>query len=628
MKPNPLTGKHLAVLTAAVVAAVSVSVYLGALRGGYVWDDRVLMDGSAIGGGSVAGCFTSAFLSHYYRPLVSLSFVLDRTLWPNHPLASHWINIGAHGASSMVVLGLVYTAFRRLSVALAASLLYAVHPAHVGAVAWIGGRTDALGALWTSLFAWGLIAAVRSHGDRRSFLLSLSVAAYALAVYTKEQTLALLPLVPLAFAWFKDNAAPGHAQSPMTIPGAPGHRVELPGTGWYALGPYVVVTAMFLAMGVYLGMPKPPGLWVPLTEHLTRAAETVAGYTALLAMPNQTLMHLFSIDAIIARRPWPMLAGLGAVMGIVVASARLWRKDRATLWFVVFVVLALVPVSGLVPLPFILFAPYRASVAVIGFAVVLARSILTLRRRAWGMERLPAVAALCAAAAWCTAHTIQGITTWETEHMLFTRMVEYDPGAIVGHYMLARAAVAEGRDEDAGRHIEHILDKLYGEGRTGGCNWRNPDQAVEGLRSDWRVRSRVMQNRGGVGDAEDYLTTLFVQLGYSRLHAGGPPDQKIRTDQEAEAAFETALRWRPKDPDANLGMGWIRLEAARYADAERHLRTTLTFAPDRSDALRLLAQTLERQGSHAEARRCWQMWQNDLAGQTGGSENPAATRER
>lgn len=596
MRPADSTRAFGVAAGAASTALISLVVYVGSIRGGYVWDDWGLMDGSAIGGGSLKGCFTGAFLSHYYRPLVSLSFYMDRWLWPDSPAASHWVNIVAHAACAMAVFGMALTAFGRLSVALAAGLLFAVHPAHVGATAWIGGRTDALGALWTALFAWGLIVAVRSRGDRRTLALAGSVLAYALAVFTKEQSLALLPLVPLAFACFAGTTRPDDEAGAVSRPSRANPsmlRPELPGTGWYALGPYVVVTALFLAMGIYLGMPKPPGLWVPLSEHLSRAAETVAAYAALLLLPNQTLMHLFSLDRIMELRPWPMALGIGIALALPAVYVRLWRTDRAALWFITFVVLALVPVSGLLPMPFILFAPYRSSVAVIGLCVPLARWLLSLRASLWGMSHLPAVAALCAVAGWYTAQTIRGIETWHSDESLFTAMVAYDPGALVGHFMLARTAVDEGRDRDAARHLECMLDRLYGSGTARTWDWRNPNLAVEGLRRDWRVYARVMQNRGAVGDAEDYLTLLFVHLGYSRIGMGGA------AANTADGAFETALRWRPADPDANRGLGWIYLQAGRYSDAERHLRASLAAAPDNADTMRLLTQALQGQGQSA-----------------------------
>ncbi|MBM3493410.1 MAG: hypothetical protein FJX72_03665, partial [Armatimonadetes bacterium] len=270
------------------VSALAIGMYLSALRGGFVWDDFGLADGTAIGGGrSFGACFTTAFLDHYYRPLVSACFYMDRMLWPDNATAYHLVNVLLHALTTTVVIGAVYAAYDRRSIAVAAGLLYAAHPAHVGAVAWIGGRTDVLGALWTAAFAWGLISAAKSVGDRRSAMMAVAVAAYAAAVFTKEQSLALLPMAPLAFACFR-----------------PARGVALPGAGWFALGPFVVVAAFYLSMGAFLGMPSPPGLWVPVDEHLLRVGQTIAGYAILLVFPNQTLMHTFSLDGLASAMPW------------------------------------------------------------------------------------------------------------------------------------------------------------------------------------------------------------------------------------------------------------------------------------------------------------------------------------
>src|SRR5690349_1371738 len=65
-----------------LILALSVLVYLPAVRGGIVWDDKWLIDGSAIGGGdSLPHCFTRPFLLNYYRPLVSATVYLERLAW-------------------------------------------------------------------------------------------------------------------------------------------------------------------------------------------------------------------------------------------------------------------------------------------------------------------------------------------------------------------------------------------------------------------------------------------------------------------------------------------------------------------------------------------------------------------
>src|SRR5262249_50923657 len=151
-----------------------------------------------------AHCFTRPFLQNYYRPLVSVSFFLENKVARRTPLFYHQTNIALHALTTGLLIGLVRLAFpQRRRIALLSGLLFAVQPVQVGAVAWIGGRTDSLCAFWMVCFAYALVRAVRTAGRERILFLTASVAAYASAVLTKEQVLPALLLVPLAFRCFR-----------------------------------------------------------------------------------------------------------------------------------------------------------------------------------------------------------------------------------------------------------------------------------------------------------------------------------------------------------------------------------------------------------------------------------------
>ena len=93
--------------------------------------------------------------SHYYRPLVSLSFFLDLQLWGLNPLGFHLTNLLAHLATALAVLALA----RRLSgdtlAAAIAGLAFALHPIHTESVTFISGRTDVLATLFFLLSLLG-----------------------------------------------------------------------------------------------------------------------------------------------------------------------------------------------------------------------------------------------------------------------------------------------------------------------------------------------------------------------------------------------------------------------------------------------------------------------------------------
>ena len=175
----------------AVVFVVACLVYLNSLGGAFVSDDRPLVldhpytkrlaDFPAI--------FTAG---HYagnggYRPLTTLSFALNYQLSGPYPRAYHIVNVLLHGLVSVVVYLLVLKIFRDQTAAVIAALIFAVHPIHTEAVAWISGRAELLAALF-SLGSWLLYL-------RGRMLLALLL--FFAGLLSKENAL-MLPLAIVA----------------------------------------------------------------------------------------------------------------------------------------------------------------------------------------------------------------------------------------------------------------------------------------------------------------------------------------------------------------------------------------------------------------------------------------------
>ena len=86
----------------------------------------------------------------YYRPLIVLSYVMDRFVWFADERFMHLENIAIHLANAL----LVYTLARlvageggseaRLYVPLIAALAFGLHPVNTESASWICGRSDLL----------------------------------------------------------------------------------------------------------------------------------------------------------------------------------------------------------------------------------------------------------------------------------------------------------------------------------------------------------------------------------------------------------------------------------------------------------------------------------------------------
>ena len=139
-------------------------LFLPTLGHDFVWDDRsILMPNLALGDWSRLGeVLTSDFFREsqergpfdYWRPAVVMSHMVERSLFDDRPAGYHAVNIALHAVTSLLVFLLGLQALERLAPAVAAGLLFAVHPVHVEVVAWVSGRSDLLLGLFLALALW------------------------------------------------------------------------------------------------------------------------------------------------------------------------------------------------------------------------------------------------------------------------------------------------------------------------------------------------------------------------------------------------------------------------------------------------------------------------------------------
>jgi tetratricopeptide (TPR) repeat protein len=151
---------------------------------------------------------TDAFLgggasSLYYRPLLTVSFILDAQVSGTSPFFYHATNLILHmTASCLLFLLLVAMRYKRLAASMMA-LIFALHPALTQAVAWIPGRNDSLMAVFV-FAAW--ISLLRYDKDGSKRYLACHLLAFAAALFTKETAVVLLALCLYYFFFLSPRA--------------------------------------------------------------------------------------------------------------------------------------------------------------------------------------------------------------------------------------------------------------------------------------------------------------------------------------------------------------------------------------------------------------------------------------
>lgn len=137
--------------------------------------------------------------SHYYRPVIWLTYFFDKYAWGLEPSFMHLENIVIHAVNAVLVYTLAIRLScpdeQRLELPLFAALLFAVHPINTEAICWVAGRTDPLATFFVLIAACYL--AGNNVGDK---LLKLMIPATSIffGCLVKEVAFFFFPIACLA----------------------------------------------------------------------------------------------------------------------------------------------------------------------------------------------------------------------------------------------------------------------------------------------------------------------------------------------------------------------------------------------------------------------------------------------
>jgi cytochrome c-type biogenesis protein CcmH/NrfG len=315
-----------------LAAAAGCAAYINALDNPFVYDDH----DTVVANASLADLGNIRFLLVYspFRPVINLSYALDRWLWGFSPFGYHLTNLALHAAAIVLLFALLRRLLEDARVAERADVpaftgaaLFALHPLQTEAVAYVSGRSELMCAVWfiaALLFARGAMVCgsrVRAAG---------ALACGLLAIGSKETGLTL-PVVVLAYDW-------------LLRPGEEGARRRR----FWAL--YVPAFVVLGGLTIYrlLMMGILARTTTPLLNLLTQAV-VIWRYVGLLAWPwGQSIMHgVHRATSVFDVAGWVAVAGLA---GLCAAGVLLRRSHPLVTLGIVWFLAVLAPSSSFIAL--------------------------------------------------------------------------------------------------------------------------------------------------------------------------------------------------------------------------------------------------------------------------------------
>jgi len=143
----------------------------------------------------VTGCYyTKDSTDNYYRPILSLSFVIESLFFGENSKISHTTNIILFILSIYLMYAFLLKLNLNKYILQFSILLVAVHPVLTSVSVWIAGRNDSLLTIFTILSFINILEYLQK--DKLKNLL-LSIFFFAISLFTKESAIVLLIILPI-----------------------------------------------------------------------------------------------------------------------------------------------------------------------------------------------------------------------------------------------------------------------------------------------------------------------------------------------------------------------------------------------------------------------------------------------
>jgi tetratricopeptide (TPR) repeat protein len=560
----------------ALVALSALVVYLGTFGHGFVYDDADQIVGNPWirDPRNIPTILTSGswdyvgVRSNYYRPVMHLVYMAGYAVFGLWAPGYHLLNVAMHAGATVLVFLLAEHVLGRggrprravLAPAGVAGLLFATHPIHTEAVAWIGGVPDLCFTLF-GLASLHLYATSRADGmPSWSFRYVGSVLAFLLAALSKETAL-VLPGILVAY----DLAFRREDVRPATL-----LKRQLP----FAAVALVYFTLRLNALGSFDPVHRHGHL--TLYEVAINVGPLLAGYVAKLVLPlSLSAFHPFTpVTSLLGlRASGSMLVALAAVaLGVVL----LVRRHQALLaWALTF--LPLLPVMYVPALGENPFAERYLYLPSVGFVLALtmaaARAIAAFPRMTPGL--LAASAAVLGSYSFAT---VERNPVWGSDLTLWEDAAAKSPESALVHYNLGAALQANGdRDRAIAAYTRAVdlepsplpynsLGVLY---REAGAMGAAMDVLQQALRLDPRYAA-----------AHSNLALVYLDLGMV---------------EPAIAHLRTAVQLAPRQADYLNNLGRALEHAGNLSEARQSYEAALRIDPGHATARRNLAALLGAQ---------------------------------
>jgi tetratricopeptide (TPR) repeat protein len=346
--------------------------YSNSLSNNFVLDDKVLVLNNPLGKSLklMPLIFKQSLYDHWvgvklydrmYRPMQLLVYWFVYNIWGLNPLGYHLVSIMLHLFNSILIYYLLFSLFADYKISAITSILFLVHPIYTSVVSYIASSADLLSCLFMVLSAILFLKFLRLKGKGYYFLSLLSA---IFALLSRENALILFMFIWLIIF------------------------IKKPGRKYYFfIVPFILLNLFYLVLRFFIlgesGLYTHPVL-LTFPLHLVNFFNIIFRYIGLLLLPlglRPLRVTPFIKDFLDLRA----FLALGFILLYIFTIVRL-QKNKIIVFSMVWFFIGLLPVflslDGYPMLEGAMMAESWLYVPSIGFFIILARIINSIRKPA------------------------------------------------------------------------------------------------------------------------------------------------------------------------------------------------------------------------------------------------------
>lgn len=497
---------------------------------------------------------TAAMQSRFYRPFLTLWFVLNKTLFGLNPHWFHVTTVLAHVAATALAFFVALALLRDAGAALLAAAVFGLHPLQVESASWISGVNDPLAAA-LCFGSFLLYRRALSKQQNRGIWWVLAGFLFLLALFAKEVSI-VLPGIILIDLWsVSRDRSSGAARSALPV-----------------ISTYGIVSVFWLALRSWvLGGATVISSPIPWSTVLLSAPKIILFnfYRVIYPRGLSPQYDLRPIDSPASSAFLLSALALAVLIALAIMAAR--RDSRLWVAFA-WLVLPVLPTLNLRWMNEDDFIHDRyLYVSMLGVGLLLGFAYAGMRKK-WPEQKLvrPLAACIVAVFIFIFASDIQS-QYWANDVSLFSRAVARAPNNEWAQLNYGSALSARGKFADAAPYFVRSYELKPG--------WRAADFA-----------GFAYQQAGDLSQAERWfdsalqldpmLTTAWFGLGQVRLLQHRP--------EEAIQYLKKALQLEPTAEGLHYELGSALEQASQRSAAVEQYKTELQLHPDQIGARRAL----------------------------------------